>query len=223
MSIEQLNTTALGATDVTLMAAAIDKNSKGLAQITVSEYDTDAACVVKVGSVFECNGATFLVSGTDETPTGYDDISVSTTFYLYYDESEDEFTYSETAPTWSDSLQGWYDGNDRALFSMYKDSTGLLYENKYKIEKRLEYRLYFSETRSESLTYSSIYNSFGLGYFSIDGIFNTYRAIGLYVTESSAYITYIRPTDGNSGVQQYESGGSGTTCAYLNIKSVTFR
>jgi hypothetical protein len=130
MSIEQINKQNIDERDILKLIAAVDKNAKGLAQVTVSEYDTDAACVVKAGSVFECNGATFLVSETDETPTGYDDISVSTTFYLYYDESEDEFTYSETAPTWSDSLQGWYNGNDRALFSMYKDSTGLLYCSK---------------------------------------------------------------------------------------------
>ena len=105
------------------------KASKGKADITISEYATTAAPDVKAKSVFENNGTLTEVT-TDITPTGYSGISNSTTFYLYYDESAEAFVYLETVPTWSDVLQGWYNGNDRALFSMYKDSTGLLYQSK---------------------------------------------------------------------------------------------
>lgn len=127
MAIEQVNTSDF---DYDEMLATIEAAYVGKADITISEYDSTAACVVKVGSKFEVGGALLKVLTADETPTGYSGISVSTTFYLYYDVSGAEFIFSETAPTWSDANQGWYNGADRAFFSMYKDSGGTLYEDK---------------------------------------------------------------------------------------------
>ena len=130
MAISKVSDFAVGDIDLTAMMSTLNHAYKGQARVTISEYDTDSAPVVKVGSVFDCNGAQYAVNTADETPTGYSGISNSTTFYLYFDESAEAFIYSETAPTWSDDLQGWYNGNDRALFSMYKDSGGTLYQYK---------------------------------------------------------------------------------------------
>ncbi len=127
MAITQLNTADF---DYAMMLNVINKSYKGKADITLSAFDTTAAPDVKVGSVFEDNGAIFIVDTSDITPTGYAGITNSTTFYLYYDESGTAFIYSNTAPTWSDVLQGWYNGNDRAFFSMFKDSGGTLYQFK---------------------------------------------------------------------------------------------
>lgn len=135
MAITALNDYAIGDVNFNTMMTTLDKTYKGKAEITLSEYDTTAAPDVKVGSVFENNGALFIVDTTDITPTGYSGISVSTTFYLYYDESATAFIFNSTAPTWSDTLQGWYNGNDRAFFSMYKDSGGTLYESKLALDK----------------------------------------------------------------------------------------
>ena len=135
MAITALNDYAIGNTNFNTMMTSLDKTFKGKADITISEYDTTAAPDVKVGSVFENNGSLFIVDTADITPTGYSSMTVSTTFYLYYDESATAFIYSNTAPTWSDALQGWYNGNDRAFFSMYKDSGGTLYENKIAFNK----------------------------------------------------------------------------------------
>ena len=132
MSVRQINTEAY---DYAMMLEVINKSYKGKADITISEYDTTAAPSVQIGSVWEDNGAIFILETDDMTPTGYAGISSSTTFYLYYDESAEVFIYSETAPTWSDALQGWYNGNDRAFFKMYKDASGNLYENKSKLEQ----------------------------------------------------------------------------------------
>ncbi len=127
MAVRQINTADY---DYAMMLNVINKSYKGKADITLSAFDTTAAPDVKVGSVFEDNGAIFIVETSDITPTGYAGITNSTTFYLYWDESGTAFIYSNTAPTWSDVLQGWYNGNDRAFFSMFKDSGGTLYENK---------------------------------------------------------------------------------------------
>jgi len=125
--ISQVNPTDF---DYSKLSDAQTQTYKGKAEITISNYDNDSAPDVKVGSVFENNGTLFIVDSADITPTGYSGISNSTTFYLYYDESAGTFIYSSTAPTWSDSKQGWYNGNDRAFFSMYKDSGGTLYQHK---------------------------------------------------------------------------------------------
>lgn len=109
--------------------ASISESVKGYSAVSLSEYATDLSPVVKGGSVFEANGAIITI-GSDLAPTGYAGVTVSTTFYLYYDAIGGGFIYDETTPVWSDTLQGWYDGNNRALFSMFKDSGGILYQLK---------------------------------------------------------------------------------------------
>lgn len=113
-----------------LRSSIFQNLNKGLISVTISNYDNALATVVKVGSVFDNAGITINVETSDKTPTGYGTISNSTEFYLYWDESASIFIYSETVPTWSDIYQGWYNVDDRALFSMYKDSGGTLYQNK---------------------------------------------------------------------------------------------
>ena len=79
MSIEQVNSAAF---DYDVMLATLEVAYVGKADITISEYDSTAAPVVKIGSKFENNGALFKVLTGDETPTGYAGISSSTVFYL---------------------------------------------------------------------------------------------------------------------------------------------
>ena len=135
MAITLLNDFGVGDTNFTTMMNTINKSYKGKADITLSNYDNDSAPVVKVGSIFEDNGALFIVDTSDITPSGYAGIANSTIFYLYFDESATAFIYDSTTPTWSDALQGWYSENDRALFSMYKDSGGTLYQTKNKMQQ----------------------------------------------------------------------------------------
>ena len=135
MAVRQINTADY---DYSMFLETLNKSYKGKSDITISEYDTDSAPDVKVGSIWEDNGAIFILETADLTPTGYAGSTNSTTFYLYYDESASVFIYSNTAPTWSDVLQGWYNSNDRAFFSMYKDSGGTLYQNKWLIGDQRE-------------------------------------------------------------------------------------
>ncbi len=135
MAIEQINTAAF---DYDMMLSFIEGTNIGKSNITISEYDSTAAPVVKVGSKFEVNGALFKVLTADETPSGYAGISNSTTFYIMYDVSGEEFIFTSVSPTWNDALQGWYESGqtDRYFFSMFKDSGGTLYEQKRKFEKQ---------------------------------------------------------------------------------------
>jgi len=117
------------------------KASKGKAEITISNYDNSSSPVIQAGSIFDNNGVLIdVISNATPNVAGYTAVSVSTAFYIYWDESGGVFIYSAAAPTWSDILQGWYNGNDRAFFSMYKDSGGTLYEAKAKLEQENKIR-----------------------------------------------------------------------------------
>ncbi len=130
MSIVLVNDFAVGDVNLTAMMETLNITYKGKSEVTLSNYDNDTAPDVKVGSVFDCNGSIFEVTSNDETPSGYSGIANDTMFYLIYSAGLNEFIYTATAPTWSDSKQGWYDGNNRYFFSMYKDSGGTLYYGK---------------------------------------------------------------------------------------------
>ena len=78
MAIRQINTADF---DYEMMLESINKSYKGKADITIDEYDTDAAPDVKTGSVFDANGAIFIVESSDITPTGYAGVANDTTFY----------------------------------------------------------------------------------------------------------------------------------------------
>jgi hypothetical protein len=146
MSIEQVNSPDF---DYDKMLATIEVAYIGKSDITISEFDSGAAPVVKVGSKFEVNGALFKVFSGDETPTGYAGISNSTIFYIMYDVSGGVFVFTSVAPVWNDALQGWYESGqtDRYFFSMFKDSGGTLYlsksllltQNNVKLDGYIEY------------------------------------------------------------------------------------
>ena len=112
MAIVKLNQFEAGNSDLTYIMETLDKAMKGKNEITLSNYSGTGAPQVKVGSIFENNGTSYKVTAADITPTGYAGIANSTTFYIYYDESGGVFIFSSTGPSWSDALQGYYNGND---------------------------------------------------------------------------------------------------------------
>ena len=138
MSVEQLNNYSNGDFNLSAIIDTLNRSYKGAATISLSNFDNNSVPAVKAGSVFDDNGALFLVKDDDETPSGFSSITDETQFYLYYDDSEGDFIYLETAPVWSDALQGYYNENDRALFSMYKN--GAAYEAKGFLESLSEDR-----------------------------------------------------------------------------------
>ena len=102
-------------------------------KVSITNYDNNSTPSVQGGSSFDSKGIPVDIIA-DATPTGYGGISVSSVFYLVYDDSTGTFFYTETEPTFLELYQGWYDGDDRYLFSMYKDSGGTLYKFKIPME-----------------------------------------------------------------------------------------
>lgn len=114
-----------------------EKISKGYAQITLSDYADGATSPdIQAGSKYEVNGSYFETTSA-QTPTGWGGISNSTQAYIKAVPSGSgnsttiTWTYTDTTPTWSDTKQGYYDGNDRYFFAIYKDSSGE-YDNREK-------------------------------------------------------------------------------------------
>ena len=97
----------------------------GFEAATIDEYDTTAEPEVQAGSKLEINGDLYIFSSA-ESITGWSGISNSTQAYIKFVPSGSSVTveFTDTAPTWSDAKQGWYDSNDRYLFAVYKDASG---------------------------------------------------------------------------------------------------
>lgn len=150
MSINQINSSDF---DYEMMLATINVSYVGKETLTITEYSSTAAPDVTAGSIFE-NGGAIFENTTDATPTGYAGLTNSTTFYLYYDESGGVFIFSNTAPVWSDAKQGWYNGDDRAFFSMFKDSGGTLYENKSILSRNKNYNF----LHEAAITYNTLFD-----------------------------------------------------------------
>jgi hypothetical protein len=98
---------------------------RGHSRVGLDSYaDGSTAPEVVTGSEFEIDGDIVRVITANEAISGVGAIANSNDIYVYYDPTAEEFVASTTAPTFSVSLGGWYNGSDRALFKMYKDSSG---------------------------------------------------------------------------------------------------
>jgi hypothetical protein len=202
MAFDQLNEYGVGDSNLTTMMETIDGSYIGKADITLSEYDTGAAPVVKVGSIFDNNGTLYRVITADETPTGYVGLPSDAKFYLYFDASATGFIYSGTVPTWNDALQGWYNGNDRALFSMYKDtaaSPAQPYANKVQLKQK------------GNLGYSTIDNTPLLTKIIQIGDWNMDTTLGVTIAHGLANFLNIRKIsvmiiqDGSGNIEDFNA------------------
>jgi len=78
----------------------------------------------------EANGKYYELTATTDHLT-CDAFSNGSYTYLYIDDSESAepaitWVWSTTTPTWSDSLQGWYNGSDRYIATFYCDGAATL-------------------------------------------------------------------------------------------------
>jgi len=114
----------------------------GYEAVSISNYDNTSEPKVQAGAVIEISQELYEFS-SEETLTGWSGISDDTQAYIYFVPSGSSCTviFSTTAPTWSDVKNGWYNGNNRALFAVYRtDAT--TYSNKYVMAAKSEQRIY---------------------------------------------------------------------------------
>jgi len=130
MAIEQQNVFGIDNFDLTSIQDTLKATYKGKNDISLSNYDNDLEPVVRTGSVFENDGDVYLITESDISPSAYGGIAPDSYFYLFHDKSSNSFIYGSFAPSWSYDKQGWYFGDARAFFKLFKDAGGTLYQEK---------------------------------------------------------------------------------------------
>jgi hypothetical protein len=113
-------------TDWQALIAWIEKVEKGKHNLTLTNMEVQdyTEPAIAAGSLIEVNGS-FYSFGTEESITGWSGISDEDDAYIKVVPSSSSITaeFTSTAPTWSDSKQGWYDGNDRYVAYVWKESS----------------------------------------------------------------------------------------------------
>lgn len=100
-------------TDYNAQNENIERVVRGYNGVSLTNWDTSTtAPQVASGSVIETNGVLYDVTGAETISTTG---ASSGTVYLVFDDSSgaEEFVWSSVAPTWSDTLNGWYVSGDR--------------------------------------------------------------------------------------------------------------
>ena len=163
MAGSKINDYGIGDSNIQSVMLTLDKAYKGLHQVSLTNYDNTSASQIAAGSVVENNGALYQFLNNESITGSPSDGTV----YIRLVPSGDTITaeYTNTAPTWSDSKQGWYgtggDANKRYLdFIMFLASTSWKSKDefKYSFKKNdlsiYEYEkyLYYSKTTDISMS-----------------------------------------------------------------------
>jgi len=203
MAGSKVSNFAIGDSNIQSVMLTLDKTFKGQHQVSLTNYDTTAESQVAAGSVIEIGGALYKFD-SNESITG---TPSDGTVYIMAVPSGDSVTcaYTNTAPTWSDSKQGWYGtggtANNRYLeYIMVKESS--LWHKKTTFNKR-EVRSYARAYVASDQTASSSIVALNLTEeFDTNSEFssNTYtaRKPGYYLLNSCVF---SNPTAGTISVK----------------------
>ncbi len=99
-----------------------------------SKFTFNDVNTIKVGAgTYDVNGTVAKI--TSELTTAAHGLTGTSPIYLYISYSAipsngvidaSDFTWSDTAPTWSDTNLGYYNGNDRCIFGVMMDTNAIL-------------------------------------------------------------------------------------------------
>ena len=106
MAGTKVNNYAIGDSDIEAVMLTTDQIYKGQCQVSLTEMSTTTVPKIAAGSWIENNGTLFKFD-SDETLTGSPSDGI---VYIRIVPSTSTCTaeMTNTAPTWSDSKQGWY-------------------------------------------------------------------------------------------------------------------
>jgi len=106
MAGSKVSNFAIGDSNIQSVMLTLDKTFKGQHQVSLTNYSTTAESQVAAGSVIEIGGALYKFDSNESITGSPSDGTV----YIMAVPSGDSVTcaYTDTAPTWSDSKQGWY-------------------------------------------------------------------------------------------------------------------
>jgi hypothetical protein len=98
----------------------------GYESISLTSYASGGTVpLIAAGGVAEISQELYEFS-SDETITGWSGVSNSTKAFIYIVPSGTTCTviFSTTTPIFNVAKNGWYNGNNRAIYSVYKNSSG---------------------------------------------------------------------------------------------------
>jgi hypothetical protein len=98
----------------------------GYLNFMLTEMNTIRSPKVEAGSMFEMNGGLFAVLAT-ESIGGSLGTGQSYVYAVPYD-SGATFQYATVKPVWSAAKGGWYNGNNRAVALVVRESNGSVYK-----------------------------------------------------------------------------------------------
>ena len=105
---------------ITTSVTIINSGLKGYQALTLTNYTGSAVSAIAAGSSVEIAGAFFLFS-SEESVTGLSAIATAATAYVALMPSGTagsqivSASWTATAPTWSESKQGWYTSTDSVI------------------------------------------------------------------------------------------------------------
>ncbi len=182
----------------------LEKGDKGLLALSLTEYGTDLECKIAAGSTLEIAGALFEFPAL-ESITGWGGIGINNDVYVKLVVAGTSVTaeFTTTAPTWSDSKQGWYGTAGAALHryvaKLHKDGSGN-YTKKH---------LLIFSTQGLALL--------GSGALVFDGSVN---AKGVMTMESSSDVHAQDPAAGDVVWLAADADVSTTSGAYVKMKEM---
>jgi hypothetical protein len=129
MAIDKINTYANDDTNILAVQTTADQLIINRTSVSLTNMTDTTLPIVAAGSYFDCGGTLYKV-GTNTTPSGTP--TDNATCYIMATPAVDGLTatlsFTNTAPTWNDSKQGWYGtsgnaGNVYLPFEIYRAST----------------------------------------------------------------------------------------------------
>jgi len=111
----------IGDDNIENMQLTLDKAYKGFYSLTITELDSDVVPQIAAGSWIDDNGALYKFD-SNESPSTTDPVTSSTVadgeIYICLIPAGSSITaaFTATAPTWSDSKQGWYGTSGQANY-----------------------------------------------------------------------------------------------------------
>jgi len=235
MAGNKVNTYSIGDSNIQSVMLTLDRAYKGMHQVSLTNYSTTAESQVAAGSVIEIGGGLYKFD-SNETITG---TPSDGTVYIMAVPSGDSVTcsYTNTAPTWSDSKQGWY-GTGATVNNRYLEfviiKTGAIWNFKHKL-KRGNSPLYcawsadYTATATTTVSYSDIIPSSKIDPYSILDISTgvlTIPKTGLYKIFINSSI--FKTSGQGSGMvhlqtqTRFSKNGSSLGIFINNLSSLTF-
>lgn len=153
MAIEKINNYSQVDSDILAVQLTSDCSFIGKHNVNLTNYDNTSESQIAAGSIIEVGGALYKVTSDTSISGSPSDGTV----YIYMVPSGDTLTptYTNTAPTWSDTKNGWYGTGGQANYryveyTMTKATSA--YSCKASIQSFVKTCIYVSNTNIQTLT-----------------------------------------------------------------------